>query len=222
MNPRGNAFSSSVVEKLLVAVTGLALCAYLVVHLAGNTLVFLGPRTFNGYAHVLISSPLVIPVEIGLLAVFVLHVWKTVALWWRNRGARPQPYVRTAWAGGASRKSWASTTMIYTGALTAIFVVLHVRAFKYGPAAEIDGQRDLYGLLVGFFADPLHVALYEVCLVLVGFHLWHGFASAFESLGLDEPRLTPRLLVAGKVLAALIAGGFVAIPLWAFFLGGRP
>jgi succinate dehydrogenase / fumarate reductase, cytochrome b subunit len=220
MNPRGSAFSSSVVEKVLVALTGLALVAYLVVHVLGNALVFLGPRTFNGYADMLVSSPIVLPVEIGLLAIFLLHVWKTVALWWRNRQARPQAYVQSAWAGGASRKSWASTTMIYTGAITVAFVILHVRAFKFGPAAEVDGQRDLYGLLVGFFRDPVHVALYEICLVLVGFHLWHGFASAFESLGLDAPRLTPRLLVAGKLLAALVAGGFLVIPIWAFFLGG--
>jgi succinate dehydrogenase / fumarate reductase, cytochrome b subunit len=221
MKPRWNAYSSTVAEKLLIALTGLALFLYLVVHLIGNSLLFLGPRTFNGYAHALISNPLIIPVELGLAAIFVLHVWKTVAMWWRNRGARPEPYYQKKWAGAPSRKSIASTTMIYTGALTAIFVVLHVRVFKYGPAAEVAGQRDLYGLVVGFFGDPVHVALYEICLVLLGLHLWHGFWSAFESLGGDEPRFTPTLLLVGKVLAVVIAGGFVFIPLWAFFVGGR-
>jgi succinate dehydrogenase / fumarate reductase, cytochrome b subunit len=221
MKPRWNAYSSSVAEKLLIALTGLALILYLVVHLIGNTLIFLGPRTFNGYAHMLVSSPLVVPVELGLAAIFVIHVWKTVAMWWRNRGARPDPYYRKRWAGDPSRKSLASTTMIYTGALTAVFVVLHVRAFKYGPAAEIGGQRDLFGLLVGFFQNRLNVVFYEVCLVLVGLHLWHGFSSAFESLGGDEPRFTPKVLLFGKVLAVLLAGGFVVIPLWAFFVGGR-
>jgi succinate dehydrogenase / fumarate reductase, cytochrome b subunit len=221
MKPRWNAYSSTVAEKLLIALTGLALVLYLVVHLIGNSLLFLGASTFNGYAHVLISNPLVVVIELGLAAIFVLHVWKTVAMWWRNRGARPEPYYRKRWAGGPSRKTMASTTMIYSGALIAIFVVLHVRAFKYGPAGEIAGQRDLYGLLVNFFRSPLNVAFYEVCLVLLGLHLWHGFSSAFESLGGDEPRYTPKLLVFGKVLAFVLAGGFVFIPLWAFFVGGR-
>jgi succinate dehydrogenase / fumarate reductase cytochrome b subunit len=221
MKPRWNAYSSSVAEKLLIAVTGLALFLYLVVHLVGNSLLFFGPGTFNGYAHALMSNPLVVLVELGLAAIFVLHVWKTAVMWWRNRGARPEPYERKRWAGSPSRKSAASTTMIYTGALTAIFVVLHVRVFKYGPAAEVAGRRDLYGLLVTFFQDPLHVALYEVCLVLLGFHLWHGCSSALESLGLDEPRYTRVLLGLGKVVAVVIAGGFLFIPLWAFFLGGR-
>jgi succinate dehydrogenase / fumarate reductase cytochrome b subunit len=142
-------------------------------------------------------------------------------MWWHNRGARPEPYYRKRWAGGPSRKSLASTTMIYTGTLVAIFVVLHVRVFKYGPAAEVAGQRDLYGLLTGFFRSPLNVAFYEICLVLLGFHLWHGFSSAFESLGGNQPRYTPAMLRLGKALAIVLAGGFVFIPLWAFFVGGR-
>jgi succinate dehydrogenase / fumarate reductase, cytochrome b subunit len=221
MKPRWNAYSSSVAEKLLIAVTGIALFLYLVVHLLGNTVLFLGPSTFNGYAHALISNPLVVPVELGLAAIFILHSWKTAVMWWRNRGARPERYRRKRWAGSPSRKSLASSTMIYTGTLLAIFVVVHVRAFKYGPAAEVAGRRDLYGLLVTFFQDPRHVVLYEICLVLLGFHLWHGFSSAIESLGGDDPRYTPKVLLLGKVLAVVMAGGFLCIPLWAFFLGGR-
>lgn len=221
MIARWKPLSSSVAEKLLIALTGLALFLYLVVHLAGNTLLFFGPQRFNGYAHLLISNPLIVPLEIGLAAIFVLHVWKTAVMWWRNRKARPVAYYQKRWAGPPSRKSLGSTTMIYTGLLTAVFVVLHVKAFKYGDAAEIAGQRDLYGLVTGFFHHPLNVAFYEVCLVLLGFHLWHGFASAFESLGGDEPRYTPRVVLTGKVLAVVIAGGFVIIPLWVFFSGGR-
>jgi succinate dehydrogenase / fumarate reductase cytochrome b subunit len=221
MIPRWNPLASSVAEKLLIAVTGLALFLYLVVHLAGNSVLFFAPERFNGYAHFLISNPLIIPAEIGLAAIFVLHVWKAVAMWWRGRGARPEAYYRKQWAGAPSRKSVASTTMIYTGALTAIFVVLHVWNFKYGPTGEVAGQRDLHGLVTRFFSHPLYVVLYELCLVLLGLHLWHGFSSAVESLGGDDPRYTPRLLLAGKVLAVVIAGGFVFIPLWVFFTGGR-
>ena len=221
MTPRWKPLSSSVGEKFLIAVTGLALFLYLVLHLAGNLVLFLGPEQFNGYAHALISNPLVIPAEIGLAAVFVLHVWKTVVMWWHNRQARPSQYVQKKWTGYPSRKSLASTTMIYTGALTALFVVLHVWNFRFGATGEVGGQRDLYGLVARFFQSPLNVVFYEIALVLLGFHLWHGFSSAFESLGGDEPRYTPRILLAGKVLAIVIAGGFVIIPLWVFFSGGR-
>ena len=221
MIQRWNPLASSVAEKLLIALTGLALFLYLVVHLLGNSLLFLGQEQFNGYAHLLISNPLIIPVELGLAAIFILHVWKTVAMWWRNRQARPDAYYQKQWAGSPSRKSIASTTMIYTGLLTAVFVVLHVWTFKYGPTSEIAGERDIYGLVTRFFSHPLYVAFYEVCLVLLGFHLWHGFSSAFESLGGDEPRYTPRVLLAGKVLAVVLGGGFVFIPLWVFFTGGR-
>lgn len=222
MIPRWKPLSSSVGEKFLIALTGLALFLYLVVHLAGNTLLLLGPERFNAYAHALISNPLIVPVEIGLAAIFLLHIWKTVTMWWHNRQARPVPYYQKKWAGTPSRKSAASSTMIYTGLLTAVFVVLHVWNFRYGPTGEIAGHRDLFGLVTRFFSNPLNVAFYEVALVFLGFHLWHGFASAFESLGGNQARYTPRLLLASKVLAVVIAGGFVLIPLWVFFSGGRP
>ncbi len=221
MISRWKPLSSSVGEKLLIALTGLALFLYLVVHLAGNSLLLLGPARFNGYAHMLISNPLIVPVEIGLAAIFVLHVWKTIAMWWANRQARPVAYYRRAWAGDPSRKSLASATMIYTGLVTVLFVVLHVWNFKYGQAAELEGQRDLYGLVMRFFQSPLNVAFYEVCLVLLGFHVWHGFSSAFDSLGGHHPVYTPRVVAAGKVLAVVIGGGFFLIPLWAHFIGGR-
>lgn len=223
MASRWKPLSSSVAEKFLIAVTGLGLVLYLAVHLAGNLLIFLGPERFNAYAHALISNPLVIPVEIGLLAIFLLHVYKTVVMWWRNRAARPQGYYQKRWAGGPSRKSWASTTMIYSGALTALFVVLHVRSFKYGSYYQAAGSevRDLHRLVIEFFQSPVNVAFYEACLLFLGFHLWHGFASAFESLGADRPGFTPRVLAAGKLLAVVIGGGFLAIPLWVYFFGGR-
>jgi succinate dehydrogenase / fumarate reductase cytochrome b subunit len=223
MASRWKPFSSSVAEKVLISVTGLGLVLYLIVHLAGNLLLFLGPETFNGYAHALISNPLVVIVEVGLVAIFVVHVYKTAVMWWRNRKARPQAYHQKRWAGGPSRKSWASTTMIYTGIVTAAFVVLHVRSFRYGAYYQVAGSevRDLYRLVIGFFQSPLNVVFYEICLVLLGFHLWHGFASAFESLGADRPGFTSKLLIASKVLAIVIGGGFLAIPLWVYFFGGR-
>ena len=96
-------FSSSVGTKLLIGLTGLALFAYLLLHLAGNLLVFAGQETFNEYSHRLISNPLVVPIEIGLLLIFLLHIYKTVRMWIGNQAARPVAYQKKAWAGHTSR-----------------------------------------------------------------------------------------------------------------------
>ncbi len=224
MTTRWKPYSSTIVSKFLIAVTGLALIVYLVIHLAGNLLLFLGPETFNGYAHALVSNPLIIVIEIGLAAIFVLHIYETVVTWIGNRGARPEGYYQKAWARGASRKSVASTTMIFTGIVTAVFVVLHVRTFRFGVHYEVpgSGERDLYRLVMEVFSDPVSVVFYELVLVLVGLHLWHGFSSSLESLGGNHPRFTPAAIAAGRVVAIVLGGGFIVIPLWVYFFGGTP
>src|SRR5438128_897156 len=130
-------FSSSVGTKLLIGLTGLLLFAYLLLHLAGNLLVFAGAGTFNGYAHALISNPLVVPAEIGLAAIFVLHIYKAVTMWLRNRTARPVAYAQKSWAGHTSRKSLASTTMIWSGLVILLFVGVHLQQFKFGAWYEV-------------------------------------------------------------------------------------
>jgi succinate dehydrogenase / fumarate reductase cytochrome b subunit len=224
MTSRPRFFSSSLGSKILIALSGLGLVVYLVLHLAGNLLVFGGSAVFNEYAHALISNPLVLPLEIALLLVFLVHIGKTVTMTLANRRARPVHYARKNRAGGRSRKSLASSTMIVTGLILAIFVIIHVRAFKFGAYYEVSGTgiRDLYRLEIEQFSNPLIVAFYSLAMVIVGFHLWHGIASAFQSLGIDHPAYTPRLLAASKVLAVVIGGGFLLIPLVMFFAGGRP
>jgi succinate dehydrogenase / fumarate reductase cytochrome b subunit len=220
-------FASSIGTKILIAVTGLLLFVYLVLHLAGNLLVYLGPATFNGYSHLLIKNPLIVPIEIGLAAIFVLHVYKAIMNWVANRRARPVGYYRRKWGGPPSRKSIASSTMIFSGLVILVFVAIHLAQFKYGPeylvaeAAPGGELRDLYRLEMEVFGNVLNVAFYGFCMVVVGFHLWHGFSSAFQSLGADHPRYTPLVLRTGKVVALALAGGFLSIPLWAYLLGSR-
>ncbi len=213
--------SSSIGTKVLVAITGICLFLFLISHLAGNLLVFVGPAMFNEYSHKLVSNPIIWIAEAGLLAVFVTHVWKAVTNYLKNRGARPVRYTMTRNAGGPSRKSPASSTMIVTGLVTLVFVVLHLKTFKFGPYYEIEGVRDLYRLEVEVFSNPLYVAFYVACMVLIGFHLWHGVGSSAESLGIDHPRRTPFILKFSKVMAVILAGGFLIIPIVIFLMGGR-
>jgi len=225
MAPRRQSLLSTVATKVLIALTGLSLIGFLCVHLAGNLLLYFGPAKFNAYSHALITNPFVIPLEIGLLAIFVTHVLQAVTMWWTDRSARPVAYQNRRPAGGASRKSLASSTMIWTGSITFVFVAVHIATMKYGAwyTTEIHGAegRDLYRLVREMFHRPAWVAFYVPCMAVVGFHLWHGFSSAFESLGLNHPNLTPKIVRAGKVLAILLGAGFVFIPIWMFFIGGR-
>jgi succinate dehydrogenase / fumarate reductase, cytochrome b subunit len=225
MSSRFHALSSSVGTKVLIGLTGLGLFGYLITHILGNVLVFFGPEVFNGYAATLMHNPLIPVIEIGLLIIFIIHIYKAIAMFVKNQQARPAGYAVKKRAGWPSRKSLASSTMIVSGLWLLIFVVIHVRAFKYGAEYEVAGSagvRDLYRLEMENFSNPLIVAFYVVSMLIVGSHLWHGVASAFQSLGADSPRYTPKLLVAGKAAAVVIAGGFIAIAVWAYLAGARP
>lgn len=212
-------FSSSVGTKLLIGITGLLLFLYLVLHLAGNALIFAGSDAYNAYAHRLISNPLLVPAEIGLLVVFLVHIYKTVRMFLANRAARPAGYEKRAGAGHTSRKSLASTTMIATGLFLAVFLVIHVRQFKFGSYYQTispDPIRDLYRTEVEVFTQGLWVVFYVVSMVFVGMHLRHGIASALQSVGFDHPLYTRRLTAWSLVFAIIIAGGLAVIPIWVY------
>jgi len=221
-------FSSSVATKIVIGITGLALFIYLITHIAGNLLIFLGPTAFNQYSHTLVSNPLIPVIEIGLLAIFLIHIYKAVRMFLGNQQARPVAYVQKRSAGARSRKSLASTTMIVSGLWLLIFVIIHVKQFKYGAdyVESGSGYRDLYRLEMENFSNPLLVVFYVLSMFIVGSHLWHGVASAFQSLGAsdssdvgEEGTWTALVLKGGKVAAVLIAGAFIVIAIWAHVIG---
>jgi len=213
-------FSSTVGAKLLMGLTGLALFAYMLLHLAGNAIILAGPELFNEYSHTLVSNPLILPIEAGLLAIFLLHIYKAIALLMANNAARPVGYRKKALAGHTSRKSLASSTMIASGLFVLFFVVVHVRQFKFGTWYQAAGDaavRDLYRTEIEVFQNPLWVAFYVAGTLLVGLHLRHGIASGFQSLGLDHPVYTKRLMAISIFFAILIGVGLALIPVWAYF-----
>jgi len=219
MSTFGRVFSSSVGTKLLIGLTGLALFAYLILHLAGNALIFAGPDTFNEYSHMLVSNPLILPIEIGLAAIFLLHVYKAVVNYAGNRAARPIRYAKTRYAGHTSRKSVASSTMIWSGLVLLFFIVVHVKQFKFGTWYETSGAapvRDLARTEFEVFSHPAWVAFYVVGTLLAGLHLRHGIASGFQSIGVDHPVYTRRLTALGIAFAILIGGGLAVIPIWVY------
>jgi succinate dehydrogenase / fumarate reductase cytochrome b subunit len=224
MHPQ-KAFSSSIGSKFLIALTGLLLLGFLIAHLAGNLLFIAGPDAFNEYSHSLVSNPLIYAAELGLVAIFLLHIFKTVGLVIGSYSARPDRYAKKKWAktkNDRSRKSVASSTMIVTGTIVLLFVVTHLMTFKFGPYYETpDGIRDLYRLQLAVFSNPGYVAFYVVAMGVILFHLWHGVASALQSFGIDSPTWTPRLLLAGRGLAVLLGLGFAILPIYTFVVGAR-
>jgi succinate dehydrogenase / fumarate reductase, cytochrome b subunit len=220
MSSRPSFFSSTVGSKILIGLTGLMLFGFLIGHLVGNLSLLVGAEAFNAYAHKLESlGPLLYLVEAGLVGVFFLHVVKTLAPYRKNAAARPTAYQQKKWAGHTSRKSWSSTTMALTGLFILFFVVIHIRTFKFGTwyVDEATGYRDLYKLVAEIYDNPLYVAFYVVAMVLIGMHLSHGIASATQSLGLANQRTSRNLVLGGRVLAAVIAGGFALLPLFMYF-----
>ena len=224
MASRTGIFSSSVGTKILIGLTGLALVIYLIIHIAGNLLILFGPDVFNRDAYNMEErNPALPAIEIALLAVFLRHIYTTATMFVGNQSARPVRYVQKKYAGKPSRKSLASSTMIVTGLWLFVFLLFHVKTFRF---TDIDpwpaGGRDLYQLEVHTFSNPLVVGFYILSMIVVGSHLWHGVSSGFQSLGVDHPKVTPKLLLAGKILAVLIAGGFIVIAAWVYLTqGGR-
>lgn len=209
---------SSIGTKLVIAFTGLALFGFLIAHLAGNLLILAGPEAFNAYSHELVSNPLIYLAEAGLALLFVVHVWKTLDNYFRNKAARPVAYAVKKPAGHTSRKTLSSTWMIVSGTTILVFLVLHLKTFKFGAhydAAE-PGVRDIYRLTVEIFQRPGYVIWYVVAMVLVGMHLRHGISSALQSLGAIPEGMTRKVLTAGALLALLIAVGFAVLPVYVY------
>ena len=222
MASRTGTLSTSVGTKIVIGITGIALFLYLLIHIAGNLVVFLGPAAYNKYAYFLEGNPFLPIVEIGLLLVFLIHIYKTIRMFIGNQSTRPVRYAARKYAGPPSRKTFASSTMIVSGLWLLAFLIVHVKTFRFGVEQEWPaGGRDLYLLEMQAFTNPLIVGFYVLSMVVVGSHLWHGVSSAFQSLGIDQPAWTRFVLPAGKTIAVLIAGGFIVIALWAHFAGVR-
>ncbi|MEW6750926.1 MAG: succinate dehydrogenase cytochrome b subunit [Candidatus Latescibacterota bacterium] len=196
-------FVTSVDKKVGMALSGMVLYGFLVGHLMGNLLLLKGDAgtSFNAYSAYLAGHPLLIPVELLLLACFLLHAYLGALVSLENRRARPVDYVVHKAVGG---RNWANRTMIYSGILIGVFLVLHLKTFKY---ADRQGGT-LYDLVLRTFRQPLYVAWYVAAMVILGFHLWHSLQSAFQTLGIGGPRIRPLGLLVGVILSA----GFGFLP----------
>lgn len=215
--------STSVVKKVAMGITGLLLCGFLVSHLLGNFLIFVGADAFNLYAHTLTSNPLIYGAEAVLLLIFLVHLFMAIRLVIENKLARPTPYyVKKPTGRGAT---FASSTMPITGVIILVFLVLHLIQFKYGTYYEsnVAGtvMRDLYKTVIEFFKQPLNVVWYVVAMAALSVHVSHGFWSAFQSIGFSHPKYTPCVNRFAKVFAVVVFLGYSALPIFCFLQGGQ-
>lgn len=214
--------NSSIGKKFFMALTGSFLIIFLIIHLIGNITLFFGPDAFNGYVKALDTiKPLIRVIEVVLLAVFILHIFNGVRLWLENKKARPARYK----VNGSSENSTVfSRLMFVTGSIVFIFFVLHLGTFfwrfnVHDPAGLAD-EHLYFDIVVSFFKIWWYVILYVVAVVLLGFHLNHGFQSAFQTFGWTHSKYTPFIEKVGTAYAIIMALGFASMPLYFFFFYG--
>ena len=216
MNAFVTFYNSSIGKKLVVGLTGLFLCVYLVVHLGGNLLLFKndGGAAFDQYAEILPSLLFIRIIELGLFAVFLLHIVTATVLWILNRQARPTPYVMNK---PQENSSFFSRTMFVSGSIVYIFLVLHMRTFWYSSRFHPDAFPSMYRTVVTTFTNPSYAVFYVIAMVLLGFHLRHGFQSAFQTFGLKHAKYAPLIEAVGVLFWLVIPLAFASLPVYFFF-----
>ncbi|PKL82110.1 MAG: succinate dehydrogenase [Ignavibacteriae bacterium HGW-Ignavibacteriae-3] len=210
--------NSSIGKKLVMAITGVALMLFLIVHLAGNMTLFGGKDAFNNYVGLLEHiKPFIRVIEVILGLVFVFHIFNGTRLWIENKQARPQGY-----SVNGSRKNTTvfSRTAFITGSIVFIFLVVHLQTIWY--VFNFSGSElDLYTLTTDLLGIWWYAALYFIAVLLLGFHLNHGFQSAFQTFGWNHKKYFPFIEKLGTFYAIIMTIGFGSIPVYFFFLGGK-
>ncbi|MCK9451501.1 MAG: succinate dehydrogenase cytochrome b subunit [Bacteroidales bacterium] len=215
---------SSITKKIVLSLAGLFLISFLVVHLLINMLILFDDNRelFNAAAHFMATNPLIQVFQYVLFFGFILHIVLGLIIQIQNWLARPVRYNRK----GYSELSYFSKFMIHTGAIIFIFLIIHFANFfviaKFGhidPITYDSGNtyEDLGLLIIKLFEDGIYVIFYVISILLLGFHLDHGFQSAFQSLGINHSRYTPFIKTFGTLFSAVITLGFISIPLVIYF-----
>lgn len=210
---------SSIGKKILMSLTGLFLCSFLIVHLLGNLQLLSADGTaFNEYAKFMTTFPPIKFISYGLYAMILLHAVVGLYIWYQNRGAKGRKYkVQTT-----KNASFASRNMALLGAIMFVFIVWHMSMFwaamhfRLSPD-EATGVIDLYSEVSGAFSHLWVVVLYVLSMVVIGLHLHHGFQSGFQTLGLNHKKYTPLIKAVGTGFAILVVVGYSIIPVWMYF-----
>lgn len=213
-------YKSSIGKKLIMALTGLFLITFLIIHVAINAMIFYndGGETFSHWGHFMGTNPIIRTLEIGLVAGFLLHILDGFYLWYQNYKARPAKYQYTQ---HAEKSKWYSRSMGLLGTLILIFLIIHCghfwipnRANQFATGEELN----LYQMMLDTFQSLPIVILYLLGCFSLFWHLLHGFKSAFQSLGLNHVKYNQIIAVSGTVFSIVVPLLFASMPV-AIYLG---
>jgi len=220
-----NFLASSIGQKLIMSLTGLFLILFLVVHLVGNLQLLAddGGQSFNLYAYFMTTNPLISTVSWGLYILILLHAIQGMYIWRKNKSARNGSYA----VKSRSTSTFASRNMAWLGIIVFVFLILHMWQFwfqmKIGTLDLIEytghenAVKDLYTPVAVAFSKWWFVLFYVFSMLVVGFHLFHGFQSSFQTLGLSHKRFSNLIKVFGVIYSIVVPLGFAIIPLYFYF-----
>ncbi|NNF07203.1 MAG: succinate dehydrogenase cytochrome b subunit [Candidatus Eisenbacteria bacterium] len=206
---------SSIGKKFLMAITGLMLLGFVLGHMIGNLKAFQGAEKFDAYAlflkevgkPVLGKGDFLWMARLGLLAAVGIHIFCAVSLTLQNRKARPVGYKKTA----REASTYASRTMLWGGIILALYVIYHILHLTTGHAHHDFGSSVYGNMVAGFKQWPVSLA-YVIAQIALGMHLFHGFWSAFRTLGANNPNRDKKLRAIAVFLAVAITAGYLSIP----------
>lgn len=220
MGTNAGLFSSSLGKKYLMAITGLFLCSFLVIHFLGNIALFTDPVQFNEYTRFMSSNPIIRVMEIVLVTGFLTHIIDAIILTRANKKAQPVKY-----AMNKNKSSWYSRNMGLTGSVILVFLILHLQSFwyeyKFGEVlmtvdSNGDTIKDMFTIVKTAFSEWWYSAIYVLAIILLGSHLNHGFQSAFQSVGLRHKKYTPTIKMLGTGFSISMTVGFISFPIYFF------
>jgi succinate dehydrogenase / fumarate reductase cytochrome b subunit len=208
--------------KLWMALTGLFLCTFLVIHLLGNLQLFLPAEEarlqFNWYSKLLSNNILIKLISYVLYFSILAHVCYAIVLSLKKKKANGQSY---AYDRRGAVSPWYSRSMGILGTVILLFLIIHLKDFwyqyKFGELPLDDkGQKDLYAIVISTYQEWWYVLIYLIGLLALGFHLLHGFFSAARTLGLYHPKYVKVIKVVGWIYTSLITLGFMAMPVYIY------
>ncbi|MCU0435074.1 MAG: succinate dehydrogenase cytochrome b subunit [Bacteroidia bacterium] len=215
--------TSSLGKKTVMALSGLFLCLFLLEHLYTNVHLFFGDggKEFNEASHSMVHSILIRIIEVVLFLAIVVHVAQALLLTKENSDARPVKY---AVDGTSKTSDWFSRNMLLTGSIIFFFIVVHLYNFfvpyrvtghVVGPEeAMATGGETLAMEVAEALSNPIYAIIYLISVLLLAFHLNHGFQSAFQTLGINNQKYSKVWKMASVGFAVLIGVGFGAFPIF--------
>jgi succinate dehydrogenase / fumarate reductase cytochrome b subunit len=213
-----------------MAASGFALVLFIIVHLLGNLTLFTGSGdAINTYAAKLDALGVgKLLLEIGLGLTILLHVITAIQVTYSSKAARPVAYESSKSKGGPTKNTVTTRNMIITGMVLLVFIIVHLKQFRFGPnmadgyTTNIHGENvlDIYRVIVETFMDIKNVIFYVATMFFLGFHFRHGFWSAFQSLGMLNPRWSKPIHCLGFVIAVLLTVGFLIMPIYIYVTQG--